>query len=284
MLIAVNLLVVVAVFVAVGDSTETLARSLRFIFAAADNIFQAQMLLLPIWAVLSSHRMIVRIIGLACGCALVGTAEMASLAINFSLDIRFAQLGEFVLWQIGPISFRVAIVVLALIVLWLNGLCLVRFAGHIAPRAAIRLQFSVLQLLVLIGAVATVLTLGNLVRASRTHSEIAIWLASNLMQSLASALLACAAVWSALSPARPALRVVLANLLAGLFGMLRAYFQRFSEDLGFVLGRGLGHLFEGVWLTGSLLVVRACGYRALWPHDWKWAAEFADQIESSSSA
>ena len=71
---------------------------------------------------------------------------------------------------------------------------------------------------------------------------------------------------------------MLANLLAVLLSMMSTYYLRSpTVDLP---QESLGAFVEAIWISGSLLVVRACGYRAIWPADWIWAAGLADELRA----
>jgi hypothetical protein len=275
-LVVVNLLVIVAVVAAAVLAPSEASKSQLTLLSCVHNIFQAQMVLLPIWGVLGTARIPLRVVGLTGGCALLVIGQMALFARVLGWP-RSEGLLTIVAWQVETVALQVAIVAATIIILWLNGLCLLCFPRPIAARRSIWPQFSLWQLLVFTSAVAAVLAVTTVSHSHPWNLGNAMRLAIDLMNALGSALLACAAVWSTLSTAKPDARVVITNALVMLFALASAYArQRPLDHLPAIVN---GALVQGIWLTGSLLVVRACGYRALWPSDWVWAAEQPNLVD-----
>jgi hypothetical protein len=122
-------------------------------------------------------------------------------------------------------------------------------------------------------AAAAALEIGNLVRSGEYLKEA---LPGLVPGSIGSTLLMSVLLWAVLSPRPPLARVVLAFLFGVLVAIVVTYIPRHSIDG--LLDRLLTTLIQATWLSGSLLVVRACGYRLIWPADWVWAAGLADEL------
>ncbi len=237
-------------------------------------------MLLPTWAVLGTSRPSTRALGLALGCALlIGVVwvkvwrQLSPYGIDLTADMAI---------QWGCVTlFNVLINALASVALWLAGLRLILVSGQASPRGSIWPRFTVRQLLILTAAAGILVALGKLIHSTvgeQNSYSWQQWWTQSLTAATNTALLTCIGIGAALSPAPPAARIALANAAAVVLAVTVAWCLQAPAELwptvvfaGFV---------RGIWLTGSLLVVRACGYRALWPADWVWAAGLADELKA----
>ena len=79
-LVGVNVLLIAAVIAAAVFLPGEANKGQLTLISCVHNIFQAQTVLLSIWGVLGTNRIIVRFIGVACGCVLLTIGQMALFA------------------------------------------------------------------------------------------------------------------------------------------------------------------------------------------------------------
>jgi hypothetical protein len=268
-LVGVNVLVLL---IALASSFWPQVLRFRFRYSIAE----AQWILLSFWAVLGTNRVAIRAPGWLLGSLCLGLqmwrASYWGLS-QYGIDLLAFQL----ILDGLTIDFGAATAVI--LGLWLKGLHLVLFTDRIESRGPIWPQFSLKRMLLLTGAAAALMGFGNFLRTNPISPSPLVWCS---VQAVASASLTCAVIWAALSCAPSACRVMLANLAAILVALLVAYYLQFPVSA--LPGMLLGAFIKAIWLTGSLLAIRACGYRALWPSDWAWTAAMSDQVESAPSA
>ena len=240
------------------------------------QIARAQWMLLAFWGVLGTSRLRVRLAGTALGLAIFSaglTATLMGMTGTYNLNLFWL-----FCWDRGCYIGREMLVIAgALVILWLEGLRLVCFAGPVPKVGSIWLRFSIKQLLVLTLAVAAVLGAYSFARSSPDWLATAPRLVSRMLQPSISALLMCVVVTAALSPADPVVRLVLANFLVVLIALVPIHFMgKSAAELPLHVSTAA---VQAIWLSATLLVVRACGYRLLWPADWHWADKFVDRSE-----
>lgn len=120
-------------------------------------------------------------------------------------------------------------------------------------------QFSIRHLLLATAIVATVLGLGQVVRAFAGEWQGSLLAAITL---LCFALLQLAMLWASLGIGRPAPRLAVVAPASFMLGAIPVFYLRrhTQQKLAFVICIGL----SAVITAASLLVVRSCGWRLAW--------------------
>ncbi len=273
-LFRIRLLLVVHLIVGIAPVGMFLIQYSNWMFPwmwALSALSIAQLMLLSFWAGMATTKGAIRLLGALCGTAYVTTwYEVAPLlSPNYSgLEQSFATsfLVEF--------SSDIAVVLLfagAFMLIRRSGTKLRRLSLSESHATPARVQYSILNLLVILSISSVVFGLTRSARTAETSTAGFVdWqsLAGiGLMLIVFLVNVVCAA-WAALSPGGIRLRIVLVLFVAVLLGI--AFSVASGNDSGswwiFVCASLIPVLSTAIVIL-TLLVVRSCGYRLL-PKDF----------------
>ncbi len=237
-LVVVNLLAHVAAIAMLMDG-ESLRR-------CCGSVLKAQIMLLSLWAVFGASRLVIRSAGLLVGCA----SYVLSLSLVVLLDRdHYSFTAATVVSHCEIVLIYFAFITGAIVATWLAGVRLQCFAGRIVAHGSAWPQFSLRQLLALTGAVAVLLSAGNLVRPLSDTYDAVLHLNPYVLGAAGAALLVDVVAWAALSPAPPPARLALANMLAVLGSLVTAYYGHAPADE--LPSRLLSACVASLWLSGA---------------------------------
>jgi hypothetical protein len=215
-----------------------------------------QMMLLGFWIGMGAGRAIWRLFAALLGCAYLAVwPSVVARSLDPTSSYGRALGGTIVMDYAVVLAFAAAFFVLRR---WFSELRSVADVNESAQAG--RLQYSILNVLILTAVVALLLGLMRVARPSTDSAWVTI--AATVFAFVVLLIDALCAVWATLSVGRTRWRLLLVFLVAALLGLLQSV-NLGHTGLGWwlVLGWVIVSVIPIAVVVASLMVVRRCGYR-----------------------
>jgi hypothetical protein len=231
-----------------------------------DAVYFADAGLLGVWAALGRHSKAIGFVGAGLGLVYLGT--LAAIGLRPSLDGRIHYSDDlYVVAWVWLLFLSLALVTIAVVLavslaLGNRDIRLARsVTGAAAETALDRPQFSLLQLMLLVFAVALVIQLGPLAQGHlNDYSSSISSLVAVTTGGLSFGGVTVIACWAALATRWPSVAALVAVSLAAVIGLVPPYYfpQFLTDDF---VATSATTVLESVLVAGSLLAFRSLGYR-----------------------
>jgi hypothetical protein len=239
------------------------ARPAQIVF---DAVFFAEACLLGVWAGLGSHSKVRRFIGVGLGLTCLGS--LTALGLRRSLDgrIGYAADGLVFLWvwllMLALALVAIAALMAASLVLFKRNFRLVQYAAGTSGLPNVDpLQFSILQLMMLVLAVAVLVKIGPFAQAHlNDYDSYIASMAAVVVGGLCFGGVGILMMFAVFSAGRPVVWSIVAVALSAVIGLVPAYYfpDFLSAD---VAATSSTTALEAMLIAGALAIVRRCGYR-----------------------